>query len=96
MTSLDYYVLPWYKKILVKIAGFFVAIGKGIADFITGIPGALVRFFKKTGSGFAWLGRTFAHGSPLTKLSYIVMGAGSLFRGAITDTLHDAMQPERA
>ena len=87
MTSLDYYVLPWYKKILVKIAGFFVAIGKGIAGFITGIPGAMARFFKKIGSGFAWLGRTFAQGAPLTKLSYIVMGAGSLFRGQIVKGL---------
>ena len=31
MTSLDFYVLPWYKKILVRIAEFFAAIGKGIA-----------------------------------------------------------------
>lgn len=27
----DFYVLPWYKKILVKTADFFAAIGKGIA-----------------------------------------------------------------
>lgn len=83
MTSLDYYVLPWYKKILVKIAGFFAAIGKGIAEFIINIPGAIWRFIKMIGRGFSWLGSTFVHGDILTKLSYIVMGAGSLFRGQI-------------
>lgn len=39
MTSLDFYALPWYKKILVKIAEFFVAIGKGVANFVIGAPG---------------------------------------------------------
>lgn len=87
MTSLDFYVLPWYKKILVKIAEFFVAIGKGIAQFVIGLPGTVWRFIKAIGRGFAWLGSTFAHGDVLTKLSYIVMGAGSLFRGQIVKGL---------
>ena len=87
MTSLDFYVLPWYKKILVKIAEFFVAIGKGIAQFVIGLPGVVWRFIKAIGSGFAWLGSTFAHGDALTKLSYIIMGAGSLFRGQIVKGL---------
>lgn len=87
MTSLDFYVLPWYKKILVRIAEFFAAIGKGIAQFVIGLPGAVWRFIKAIGRGFAWLGSTFAHGDALTKLSYIIMGAGSLFRGQIVKGL---------
>ena len=83
MTSLDFYALPWYKKILVKIADFFVAIGKGVADFVIGAPGAVWRFIKMIGRGLAWLGSTFVHGDALTKLSYIIMGAGNLFRGQI-------------
>ena len=62
MTSLDFYALPWYKKILVKIAEFFVAIGKGVANFVIGAPGAVWRFIKMIGRGLAWLGSTFVHG----------------------------------
>lgn len=83
MTSLDFYALPWYKKILVKIAEFFVAIGKGVANFVIGAPGAVWRFIKMIGRGLGWLGSTFVHGDALTKLSYIIMGAGNLFRGQI-------------
>ena len=83
MTRIDYFVLPWYKKVLFRVAEFFKALGMGIAHFFMSIPGALAKFFKKLGRGFAWLGRTFVHGGILTKLSYIVMGAGSLFRGQI-------------
>lgn len=83
MTSLDFYALPWYKKILVKIAEFFVAIGKGVANFVIGAPGAVWRFIKMIGRGLAWLGSAFVHGDALTKLSYIIMGAGNLFRGQI-------------
>ena len=83
MTRIDYFVLPWYKKVSFRVAEFFKALGMGIAHFFMSIPGALAKFFKKFGRGFAWLGRTFVHGGILTKLSYIVMGAGSLFRGQI-------------
>lgn len=58
MTSLDFYALPWYKKILVKIAEFFVAIGKGVANFVIGAPGAVWRFIKMIGRG---LGCSEAH-----------------------------------
>lgn len=83
MTSLDFYALPWYKKILVKIAEFFAAIGKGVANFVIGTQGAVWRFIKMIGRGLAWLGSAFVHGDALTKLSYIIMGAGNLFRGQI-------------
>ena len=83
----DFYVLPWYKKILVKTADFFAAIGKGIAHFIIGIPGAIWSFIKAIGRAFSWLGGAFVHGDILTKLSFIVMGAGSLFRGQIVKGL---------
>ena len=56
MTSLDFYALPWYKKILVKIAEFFVAIGKGVANFVIGAPGAVWRFIKNDRQG-SWLAR---------------------------------------
>ncbi|MCM1081823.1 MAG: sugar ABC transporter permease [Muribaculum sp.] len=83
MTNLDYYVMPWYQRFFVKIGMFFVAIGKGIAHFICAIPGAVAGFFKGIGRGFAWYGKNFVKGSIGTKLSYVIMGAGNLFRGQI-------------
>lgn len=56
MTSLDFYALPWYKKILVKIAEFFVAIGKGVANFVIGAPGRRMAFYKNDRQG-SWLAR---------------------------------------
>lgn len=87
MTRIDYFVLPWYKKLVVRIASFFIAIGKGIAHFVTSIPGVLSKLIKEVGSGFVWFGKTFVHGDILTKLSYVIMGAGSLFRGQIVKGL---------
>lgn len=83
MTSLDYYVLPWYQKFFVKIGMFFAGVGKGIARFICAIPGAIAGFFKKLGRGFAWYGKTLVSGSIGTKLSYLIMGAGNILKGQI-------------
>lgn len=83
MTSMDYFVLPWHKKLLVKITGLLKAIGIGFVNFFKNIPGILSRFFCKIGNGFAWYGRTFVQGSIFAKLSYLIMGSGSLFRGQI-------------
>ena len=87
MTSLDFYALPWYKKVLVKIMSFFVAFGKGFVNFFKNIPNALGRFFKAIGNGIAWFFGTFVHSGLLTKLSYVIMGAGNLFRGQIVKGL---------
>ena len=46
MTRIDYFVLPWYKKVLFRVAEFFKALGMGIAHFFMSIPGALAKFFK--------------------------------------------------
>ncbi|MGN1108600.1 MAG: hypothetical protein ACI4RK_04390, partial [Oscillospiraceae bacterium] len=62
MTRIDYFVLPWYKKLLVRFISFFIALGKGIAHFVTSIPGVLSRGLKKIGSGFVWFGKTFVNG----------------------------------
>ena len=49
MTRIDYFVLPWYKKVLFRVTEFFKALGMGIAHFFMSIPGALAKFFKKIG-----------------------------------------------
>ena len=40
MTRIDYFVFPWYKKVLFRVAEFFKALGMGIAHFFMSIPGA--------------------------------------------------------
>lgn len=79
----DYFVLPWYKKILKKlihsikniiinIVSFFTSIGRGVVSGIKGFGRGIKNFF-----------RVFAKGDILTKLSYFIMGSGCLFRGQI-------------
>lgn len=83
MTNREYRMLSWYKKLGVDIVRGLKGAGLGIVHFFMAIPRVIVRFFKAIGGGLAFYGRTFVHGDALTKLSYIVMGAGNLFRGQI-------------
>lgn len=76
-------MLSWYAKLFVDIGRGAKSVVFGIAHFFRAIPGAVVRLFKAIGRGFAFYGRTFVQGDALTKLSYVVMGAGNLFRGQI-------------
>ena len=83
MDFLDYAQLTTGQKISYKIKSFF-----------TGIPGAIVGLFKAIGKFFkgvfSWIGNglkgygsRFAKGDIGTKLSYIIMGAGSAMHGQI-------------
>ena len=83
MTTTEYYILPWYKKLGVKTYSAAKNIAGGLAGFFRGIPKAAAGFFRAIGNGFKNYGTTFAKGGALTKLSYVMMGAGNLFRGQI-------------
>lgn len=83
MTELEYQRLPLLGRAKVKIASNIKAFFHGIAAFFVGIPKNIAGFFKKLAAGIKNYGLTFAHGDVLTKLSYIVMGAGNIFRGQI-------------
>ena len=69
-------------------------LGYKIAHFFSSIPGALLRGVQSIGRGigsavrgigreFSFLASTFANGDAKTKLSYFIMGYGSLRRGQI-------------
>ena len=69
-------------------------LGYKIAHFFSSIPGALLRGVQSIGRGigsavrgigreFSFLASTFANGDAKTKLSYLIMGYGSLRRGQI-------------
>lgn len=83
MTTTEYYILPWYMKFIVKVCNATKKIAGGFVGFFRGIPKAAVGFFRAMGNGFKTYGTTFAKGGALTKLSYVMMGAGNLFRGQI-------------
>lgn len=83
MDFLDYAQLTTGQKIAYKVKSFFT----GIPGAIAGILKAIVNFFKGVfswiGKGFAGYGSRFAKGDAGTKLSYIIMGAGSMMHGQI-------------
>ena len=83
MDFLDYVQMTTGQKIAYRIKSFF-----------TGIPGAIVNFFKAIGlffksifthigRGFKNYGSRFVNGDAGTKLSYVIMGAGSMMHKQI-------------
>ena len=83
LTDLQYLRLGKWKKFLYKVGRFFAS-----------IPLAIWNFIKKIGSFFAGLGirikeeavdivKTFVRGDWKTKVSYLVMGFGSIARGQV-------------
>jgi len=80
MTSIDFFFLPWYKKVFIKLGNFFKALGKGLFGFILAIPKGIWMLIKNIGLFFLGLGKTFARGDFATKISFVIMGFGSIVR----------------
>ena len=82
-SDLEFLALSKGKKFLYKLASFFASIPRGVANLFLSIG----RFFKKLGIGigkeFAEIVTTFTRGDWKTKLSYPVMGFGSIARGQV-------------
>jgi len=83
MNRMDYFLLPWYKKLWHKAGTGLLSFFKSIAAFFAAIPRNAAKSAKAIGRGIAWLFVTFFKGGLRTKLSYVIMGAGNLFRGQI-------------
>ena len=81
--ELEYLKLSKWKKFWVRFLSFFASIPLGIWNGIKGIG----RFFRKLGLGIVNEGKdivsTFVQGDWKTKLSYPVMGFGSIARGQV-------------
>ncbi len=81
MTTIEYLSLPTYKRFFYKIAAFFVAIPKVIWNFLSV---TIIRFFSKIGKGianyFVSLYEIFISGDWKTKVSYLIMGFGHIWR----------------
>ena len=82
-SDLEYLRLSKFKKILYKIARFFTSIPRAVWNKILSVG----RFFKKLGLGVVHelkdIAGTFIHGDWKTKMSFVVMGFGSIARGQI-------------
>lgn len=81
MTTIEYLALPAYKRFFYKLAGFFQAIPKAIWAFISV---TIASFFAKIGKGianyFISIYEIFVSGDWKTKLSYLIMGFGHIYR----------------
>ena len=82
-TDLEYLRLSKWERFQYKFLSFFAAIPVAIWNLIKGIGG----FFKKAGLAVAGEAKdiwtTFVEGDWKTKLSYLVMGFGSIARGQV-------------
>ena len=82
-SDLEYLKLSKWNKFLYKLASFFASIPVAIGNFFLKIG----RFFKNLGlavaNGFADLVSTFKNGDYKTRVSYVIMGFGSVMRGQV-------------
>ena len=83
LTDLEYLKLNKFKKILYKLACFFV----GIPKWFLGVFKKIGRFFAKLGlkikDEFVDVFTTFKNGDWKTRTSFVIMGFGSFARGQI-------------
>ena len=81
MNDLDYLKLRGARKFCYSMKRFFSGLPSGLAGALKGLVMWIVNLFKGIGLFLADLIRTYAHGDWKTKLSYTVMGFGSMARG---------------
>jgi len=82
-TDLEYLQLPKWKRLVYTLVCFVCAIPSGIWNFVKKIFTAVVGFFKAIGAECADIYFTFVNGDWKTRVSFVVMGFGSIARGQI-------------
>ena len=83
MDFLDYVQMTRGQKIAYNIKSFFTGIPGAIAGFFAAIGRLFKKLFTTIGKGFKGYGSRFVKGDIGTKLSYVIMGAGSMLHGQI-------------
>jgi len=83
MDFLDYVQMTRGQKIAYKIKSFFTGIPGAIVGFFVAVGNLFKKIFGTIGRGFKGYGSRFAKGDIGTKLSYVIMGAGSMIHGQI-------------
>ncbi len=81
--DLEYLRLSRGEKFLYRLSTFFLSIPTALKNFILGIGRFFKNVFAAIGREFADVFTTFKNGDWKTKLSFLVMGFGSIARGQI-------------
>ena len=82
-SDLEYLKLPKWNRLVYTIMCLICGIPSGIVGFFKNIFGAVAKGFKAVYDEIADILMTFVHGDWKTKISYLVMGFGSIARGQI-------------
>lgn len=82
-SDLEYLRLPKWKRFLYTLVCLIVGIPGGIWNGIKSIGKALAKFGKGVANEFVDIFLTFKEGDWKTRVSYLIMGFGSLARGQI-------------
>lgn len=82
-SDLEYLKLPKWNRFIYTIVCVICGIPSGILGFFKNIIGAIGKGFKAVYDEIADILMTFVHGDWKTKISYLVMGFGSIARGQI-------------
>ncbi len=81
MTQAEYFMLSPGRKLFFNICSAARKTVVGAGRFFASVPRAAGRFLRSAAKAVTGLGRTFARGGALTKLSYFIMGSGCFLRG---------------
>ena len=82
-TDLEYLKLPKWKRLLYTLVCFIFSIPGAIWNFIKKIGLYIVKFFIGIKNEFVDIYNTFEQGDFKTKISFVIMGFGSIARGQI-------------
>ncbi len=82
-SDLEYLKLPKWKRFLYTFVCFIVAIPDSILNFFKHIGSYIAKFFIGIKNEFVDIFATFKNGDWKTKVSFIVMGFGSIARGQV-------------
>ena len=82
-SDLEFLRLSKGQKFLYKTGCFFASIPRGIANLFIGIGRFIAGLFAGLGRDIAEIFATFAKGDWKTKLSFLIMGFGSMARGQV-------------
>ena len=81
--DLDYFKLPWYKKVLYVILNFLKGLYKGFVQFWKALFKLSKSATLKTIKGIKGFFANFFHGNLISKTSYFILGFGHIFRGQV-------------
>ena len=82
-SDLEYLKLPKWRRFLYTLVCLIVGIPVGIWNGIKKIGAAIAKFFAKIGADFIDIFVTFKEGDWKTRISYVIMGFGSIARGQV-------------